>query len=184
MATTTAIYGWPVPELTDSPNAPQQFSDLADAIETTVASAGVSPIGDSTYSIYLTTGIDFTKNDNKNILATDITLTRDQWVILSGHATFLNQTSNASGQIGIYIDLGGGTPIPQLTSGYVWLGHAGDITELMQLSLPAHSIFLTAGTHTVRLRGDRDNVAIATHRAIGNTTANVTMNPCKLTIIV
>ncbi len=183
MATTTAIYGWPVPELTDSPNAPQQFSDLADAIETTVASAGVSPIGDSTNSVYLTAGIDFTANNNKNILATDITLTRDQWVILSGHAAFLNTTGGASGQVGIYIDLGGGTPIPQLTSGYVWMGASGNITELMQLSLPAFSVFLTAGAHTVRLRGDRDSTA-ATHRAIGNTTANVTMNPCKLTIIV
>ena len=36
MATTTAIYGWPVPELTDDPDGPQQISDLGGAIDTTL----------------------------------------------------------------------------------------------------------------------------------------------------
>jgi len=41
MPTTSSIYGWPLPELSDEPAGPEQLSELGLAIEDTVAGDGV-----------------------------------------------------------------------------------------------------------------------------------------------
>lgn len=183
MPGTTTNYALPYPTLPDPPNVPNDIQALATAVDTLIKGGLTAPIGDAaTNSVFLSSPIAFSANDNKNILTTSVVLTRNQWVILSGHALFANQTSSASGKIGIYIDVDA-VVVPQLTSGFIWMGAAGNITEFMTLALPSFSVLLAAGTHTIRLRGDRDGTT-ATHNAVGTQTQNQTHQPCSLTVIV
>jgi hypothetical protein len=184
MPGTTPIYGWPYGVLTDGTADLLDVSPLANAIEATVHGGTVSPIGDSSNSQVLTGGdIPFTANDNKNILTTGaITFAHDQWVYLAGHAVFHNQTSSASGLIAIYIDLDA-VPIPGMTSGAIWMGPQGSIDERRELNVAMDSVFVTAGSHTFRLRGDRDSTT-ATHNADSTDSLNQTHHPCSLTVII
>jgi len=178
----TSVYALPFPVLTDPPNVPSDMQALAVATEAALV-ADTRPVGDSSNSLYLTgSDVAFGSGDNHNILTTSITLLRDQWVILSGRASFDNTSSNAP-SIGIYIDLGSGTPIPELTSGNHALQANGNFGQRRQLVVGPHSVFFTAGTYTVRLRGDRDNTS-ATVNARATDSQNVTSHPCFLSIIV
>jgi hypothetical protein len=182
MATTTAIYGWPVPDLTDTPNEPQQVSDLADAIEATLG-VDKRPIGDPSNSAFITGGdIAFAANDNKNIISVSISLARDQYVVIGGRAMF--EAQGAACLIGIYIDLGGGTPIDELTSGVCTIGaNSGDHGRL-QLTIPPHYVLLTAGAHTIRLRATHDATTSAVVNASAAESLTVAFKPCFLSIIV
>ncbi len=184
MPDATPIYGFPFGTLTDAPVDLLSVPELAQAVEDQLG-ADVRPIGDAaTYSMYLTGGdISFTASQNKNILTTGaITLTRDQWVLLSGKARITNQTGGASGLFALYIDVD--TVIhPQLSTGAIWVGANGSINERPQLSIPVFSVFLTAGSHTIRLRGDRDST-VATHNVQAADVLNNTYNPTTLTVII
>ncbi len=184
MPDTTTTLNFPFGTLSDSPVDLLSVPALAQAVEDYLLLTDPRPVGDSSLSQVLTSGdIAFTANDNKNILTTGaVTYTRDQWVLVAGHCAVHNATSGASGYFALYIDFDA-TPISGATSGVIWVGNQGSIEERREFSVPMHSIFVTAGSHTIRLRGDRDST-VATHNVSATDTLNQTHHPTRLTVIV
>ncbi len=156
MATTTTIYGWPVPELTDSPNAPQQFSDLADAVEATV-----NPT--TTISTGPTGNVDVLGNVWTTIATVTITLPVDQSVQIVGWAHF---TGTGSGRPMVALQVVDGST-HLFGTGQTHFGGTGDtFGEEFSFSTPRRSVGLTAGTHTLNLQAYKDGAGSAhTNRA-------------------
>ncbi len=145
MASTTTIFGWPVPDLTDSPNAPQQFSDLADAIETTVnrtVTIGV-PSG----------GVSLADNAWTTVCSVTITLPQDTVVDIVGWAGVVN-TGAGRPVLALQV-LDGSTHLFGSPRSDAW--GSGDATGTDRaLSTPRRSVGLTAGSHTLNLKAFKD----------------------------
>jgi hypothetical protein len=186
MPETTTNRGYPRGVVTDNILDTLDVGPTADAIDVDVQALytmlGAAPSGDSSNSVFLTgADIAFTANDNKNILTTGtVTLARDQWVYLSAKVRATNAGGNI-GFFGCYIDVDS-VLYPELESGVLGLGTTSP-TDRRQFSIPGFSVFLTAGAHTFRLRGDRDS-AVTTINAQASDALNQTYHPTSLTVIV
>lgn len=185
MPDSTPVYGWPVPVLTDDPNIPADVTGLGLAIEGTIVAnkaTSTRPVGDSSNSSTLGSNVSFTANQNKNIISVTTTLDHDQWVFISAKVCYNNTTNSVTPAISAYVDVDA-VIIDELSSGVASMGANGAANDRLLISIPMHSVFLTAGSHTIRLRGDRD-ATVATVNAMAVNSLNNTYNPTTLTIII
>ncbi len=165
MATTTTVFGWPVPELTDSPNAPQQFSDLADAIEATV---------DRTVTVGAGSGTSLSNNAWTTVATVTITLPVDTVVDIVAWAGIIN-TGAGRPVLALQV-LDSSTHLFGTARNDAW--GTGDATGTDRwITTPRRSVGLTAGSHTLNLQAFKDaNGTCATQgtQTIGSQAINAT----------
>jgi hypothetical protein len=192
MPDTTPVLGWPVPVLTDDPNAPQQITDLADAIEADVAPIAAAPGGDGSHSTYLaaTSGdpaspdLRLPQSATTDILTASFTLTRAQAVRIGAKVLLVN-TGASTGAIGICIEIDGSRVTGHGEVGSVELGANGTSTDQINTAIPTFTTptTLATGSHTVKLRADRGADPTGVINARSTTTPNGrTYHPTSLTI--
>ncbi len=144
MATTTAVFGWPVPDNNDSPTGPQQMSDLADAIEGTV-----------NRTVTVGAGIGTALADNAWTLVSTVTITlpQDTVVDIVGWVGIIN--TGAGRPVTALQVLDGSTHLFGTARNDVW--GTGDATGTDRyITTPRRSVGLTAGSHTLNLKAFKD----------------------------
>lgn len=147
MATTTSIYGWPVPELTDDPNGPAQISALANAVEDTVfGTTNVGVPSDASTSLSPTAWT--------IIASVSFTLDVDKKVEIVGWARLVN-TGAGRPIVALQIVREGGTHLFGIGQSDVW--GTGDATGTnISLVTPRRRVTLAAGSHTLYLLAYKD----------------------------
>jgi len=147
MATTTSVYGWPIPELTDSPNAPQQFSDLGDAIEATIG--GTTQVG-----VPGTATISIAPSAWTTVASVSFTLPATQNVEIVGWARLLN-TGSTRPIVALQV-VDGSTHLFGTGQTDVW--GTGDSTGVdIAINTPRRRVTLASGSHTLNLQVYKDS---------------------------
>lgn len=142
MATTTSIYGWPVPELTDDPNGPQQISDLADAVEATAN-------GTTTIGVPGTASVSIAPSAWTTACSVSFTLAVAQNVEIVGWARLVNTGAGEASVVLQVVD----SSTHLFGTGQVNAWGTGDANgQDVFLTTPRRRVGLAAGAHTLNLQ--------------------------------
>jgi len=164
VATTTSVYAWPVPELTDSPNAPQQISDLADAIEATVG--GTTVVGLPASALTAINNSAWT-----TFASVSFSLATAQQVEIVGWARLTN-TGATRAMVNIQI-LDGSTFLMGI--GETHMGGTGDsFGDEVTLVTPRRKFGLAAGAHIINLQGWKDANGVINMKKVDGGSSGVT----------
>jgi hypothetical protein len=147
MATTTAVFGWRVPELTDDPNIPQDMVNLADDVESTVT-------GTTTVGVPGSASITLDPSAFTELCSVSFTLPVAQQVEIVGWARLLN-TGSTRPILALQV-LDGLTHL--FGTGQVDAAGTGDNYGAdVFLTTSRRKFSMTAGAHTLHLQAWKDS---------------------------
>lgn len=147
MATTTPVYGWSVPDLNDTPNGPQQISNLGDAIDATVN--GTTVIG-----VPGTASVSIGPTAWTTICSVSFTLPVAQNVEIVGWAFLVN---TGSGRPVMTLQVTDGSTHLFGIGGTQLAGTSDNFSLQETFLVPRRRIGLTAGAHTLNLQVWKDS---------------------------
>ncbi len=152
MPDVTPIYGWPIPVLSDPPDAPQQFSDLADAIETTLTAAGANN-GDAGPANNVT----FSGSAWTTVCQVSVVVPNASTVLISANLELQNTgTGRSSAALSVRKDLAGAN-VNIYTSGIIHMGGSSDsYGDYANICMPSVAVGVTTGTTIFTLQGYED----------------------------
>lgn len=151
MAGTTTEYDLPYPTSGDPPKGDEQIAALAQGVNAELVAEEPAD-----HSVTLTgADVRLVASDVTTILTAAFTLPRDSWVLVGGQTRVLN-SGGAIGTFGIFVDVDGVFDA-DLTAGPGQVDYQNDGIRTHLTILPK-LLFLAAGAHSLRLRGDRNGV--------------------------
>ena len=189
MADQTVNYGIPKPTSSDPPDVPSDMGAMADAIDVLLLNLHTAVDGHvfgdgSPGTVTSGTAIRCTQSAQTYLATATFTLAAQQQVGFSAATVFIaDSTSGSVGAAALAVEIDGSVP-GNGWGGPVNIGVPNSDAERVQCVVPYFTKLLNSGSHTVKLRAERDGNGVINALRNSSLASGGNPNPTLLNIVV